>query len=184
MTYSAEERTAITDLARQSIAYGLKSHRPLQVDTKELPSCFNQPAAAFITLQKDHKLRGCIGSLEAHQTLGQEIADNAYSAAFRDSRFMPLSPEELDKLEIHVSILSSPQPMTFSSEANLLRQLVPGEDGLIIEDRGRRGTFLPSVWESLPDPGDFLRHLKQKAGLPANYWSDTLQVSRYHTESW
>jgi AmmeMemoRadiSam system protein A len=111
------------------------------------------------------------------------VAQNAYAAAFSDPRFPPLREGEFEELDIHISILSPAEAMHFTSEADLLQQLRPGEDGLVMEEGFRRGTFLPSVWEQLPTPELFLRHLKQKAGLPADYWSSTLEVSRYTTHS-
>jgi AmmeMemoRadiSam system protein A len=129
------------------------------------------------------ELRGCIGSLEAYRPLVEDVAHNAYAAAFSDPRFTPLSETELIDVEFHISVLTPAAPMHFESEADLLSQLRPGIDGLVLEDAGHRGTFLPSVWESLPDAAQFLQHLKMKAGLPADYWSDNLKVSRYTSES-
>jgi AmmeMemoRadiSam system protein A len=120
--------------------------------------------------------------LEAIRPLAHDIAENAYSAAFKDPRFPPLASHEFDDLEIHLSILTPASPILFSSEQNLLSQLQPGIDGLILEEGHRRGTFLPSVWESLPEPEQFLRHLKQKAGLLPNYWSPDIRMYRYRTE--
>jgi AmmeMemoRadiSam system protein A len=112
-----------------------------------------------------------------------DVAENAFAAAFRDPRFPPLTQAELQGLEIHLSILTPAQPLEFSSEDELIAQLRPGVDGLILEDEGQRGTFLPSVWESLSEPASFLRNLKIKAGLSADHWSPSLQVERYTTES-
>jgi AmmeMemoRadiSam system protein A len=112
-----------------------------------------------------------------------DVAENAFSAAFRDPRFTPVGPNELDDLTVHISVLSKPEPITFANEDELLQQLRPGIDGLILRDGRNRGTFLPSVWESLPQPGEFLTHLKTKAGLPPNHWSDAIEVERYTTES-
>ena len=120
--------------------------------------------------------------LEAVRPLARDVAENAFSAAFRDNRFPPLAADEFDDLELHISILSPPEPMTFRSEQDLIAQIRPEIDGLILEEGLRRGTFLPSVWESLPNPHQFLKHLKQKAGLPTEYWSDTIKVSRYTAE--
>lgn len=120
--------------------------------------------------------------LEAIQPLVQDIAENAFSAAFRDPRFPPLEAGELSDLSIHLSILSPAEELTFASQEDLLAQLRPGIDGLILQEGHRRGTFLPTVWDSLPTSDQFLRHLKQKAGLPPDYWSDTLKVFRYTTE--
>jgi AmmeMemoRadiSam system protein A len=112
-----------------------------------------------------------------------DVADNAFAAAFRDPRFDPLAEWELDGLDLDISVLTPPEPMQFRDEPDLLRQLCPATDGLILEDRGRRGTFLPAVWQSLPEPELFLAELKHKAGLPATYWSPTIKVSRYRTET-
>jgi AmmeMemoRadiSam system protein A len=120
--------------------------------------------------------------LEACRPLAEDVAENACAAAFEDPRFEPLTKKEFEKLEIHISVLSPPEELIFSSKENLLSQIRPGTDGLILQDGFRRGTFLPSVWEELPSKELFLAHLKQKAGLPADYWSDTLRVFRYTTE--
>ncbi|RTZ59396.1 MAG: AMMECR1 domain-containing protein [Gammaproteobacteria bacterium] len=184
MSYNAEERALLNEIALQSIKSGLQQGRPMNLDLKALPEKLQQPGAAFVTLNKNGHLRGCIGSLEARRALAEDVAQNAFAAAFRDPRFAPLQASELDDLEPHISVLGKPEPMQFGSEQDLIRQLKPGKDGLILEDGHHRGTFLPSVWESLPEPASFVRHLKQKAGLPPDYWSDSLKVSRYGTESW
>ena len=132
-----------------------------------------------MTLHLHGNLRGCIGSLEAFRPLLIDVAENAYAAAFEDPRFDPLSVEEFGELEISISILSPSEPITFSSEEDLLQKIRPGIDGLILIEGRRRSTFLPAVWEDLPNPKDFLAHLKLKAGLPVDYWSNSLQVRRY-----
>lgn len=169
-------------LAKASIAHGLQTSRPLPIDLSELPEALRETRATFVTLQIQGQLRGCIGRLEAERPLAVDIADNAFAAAFRDPRFPPLQESELDSLEIHLSLLSPAEPMHYSSEDDLISQMRPGIDGLILQEGAHRGTFLPSVWESLSDPRQFLRHLKQKAGLPPDYWSETLTVSRYTAE--
>ena len=121
--------------------------------------------------------------LEAYQPLINDVAENAFKAAFNDPRFPPLNAEEFTDLTIHVSVLGKPEAIAFTDENDLLQQIRPGIDGLILEDGHHRGTFLPSVWESLPTAREFLRHLKQKAGLDTDYWSDTLRISRYTTQS-
>ncbi|MFZ1615637.1 MAG: AmmeMemoRadiSam system protein A [Holophaga sp.] len=176
-------RRILLDLASASIRHGLATGRPIPVDLATLPPALTGPRATFVTLQKHGELRGCIGCLEAHRPLAEDIAANAFAAAFRDSRFAPVTGEEFHHLEIHLSLLTPATPMVFRSEKDLLSQLAPGQDGLIMEEGPHRGTFLPSVWTSLPDPQDFLRHLKLKAGLPGNYWSPSLEVRRYRTES-
>lgn len=142
-----------------------------------------RPAATFVTLRREGELRGCIGGLTARQALVLDVVENAAGAALHDPRFFPLRPPELVGLHIHISVLSPLVPLTFASESELLAQLRPGVDGLLLELGRRRGTFLPSVWETLPDPRDFLRELKRKAGLPHDYWCADVRISRYTTES-
>ncbi|WP_456408398.1 AmmeMemoRadiSam system protein A [Thiolapillus sp.] len=182
-TLDNQQRRILLDTARASIRTGLEKGHPLVVDPGDYDEALQAQRATFVTLNKQGQLRGCIGHLEAIQSLIEDVAENAFSAAFKDTRFSPVTSSELDQLEIHISVLSPPEPVAFSSEEDLLRQIRPGKDGLILQDGYYRGTFLPSVWEQLPSPEEFLAHLKIKAGLPPNYWSDSLQVSRYTTES-
>ncbi len=177
------QRDIVLATARASIRHGLDQGSPLEIDIEEYDPALRTRRACFITLNRNGDLRGCIGHLEAIQPLILDVAENAYSAAFRDPRFPPLREEEIRDLEIHVSILTLPQRLEFSSEQDLLSRLRPGIDGLILEDGSHRGTFLPSVWESLPEPRAFLQHLKLKAGLAADHWSDTVVIFRYETES-
>jgi AmmeMemoRadiSam system protein A len=177
-----EHRIRLLDLAAASIEQGLAGKR-LAPRAAEYPLPLQIERASFVTLNIEGQLRGCIGTLEAWRPLVLDVAENAWSAAFRDPRFSPLRHDEFERLEIHLSLLTAPEELSFESEAELLAQLVPGVDGLILLEGALRGTFLPSVWESLPHPQEFLRQLKRKAGLPADYWSDSLQISRYRTES-
>ena len=144
----------------------------------------DQPGATFITLTQGGALRGCIGSLEAHRPLEQDVRANAVAAAFRDPSFPPLKAEELTRTRVEVSLLTAPQPMSFSDEADALRQLRPNIDGIIFIAGQRRSTFLPQVWEQLPDPRQFMAHLKQKAGLAADYWSPEVRLQRYEVRKW
>ncbi len=178
-----QERDTLLSIAATSIRHGLDTGRPLAVDPLAYPAALQQPGASFVTLELDGRLRGCIGSLEAVRPLVHDVAANAFAAAFSDPRFPPLSAAELPRLHVSLSLLGPAEAVQFDSEADLTAQLQPGVDGLILEAEGRRGTFLPSVWESLPDPAQFLRQLKLKAGLPADYWSNAIRVSRYRTES-
>jgi len=182
-TLGEADRRLLLDLARSSIRYGLTHGRPQPVDPADYPPALRVPRAAFVTLNRTGRLRGCIGHLEASQALVRDVADNAYAAAFRDPRFPPLTEAEYEALEIHISVLSPPEPLPVVSEADLLQQMRPGIDGLILEEDHHRGTFLPSVWESLPAPEQFLAHLKLKAGLSPGYWSDGIRVARYTTEA-
>ena len=179
--FNQVEKEALLGVAHEAVIAGLAGKR-LQPELEAFPAQLTDPGASFVTLNKTGQLRGCIGSLEAHQPLVIDIAHNAYAAAFRDPRFPALQESELYSLEFHLSILSKPEPMTVESEADLLSQLRPHIDGLVLEEGYRRGTFLPAVWESLPDPAEFIMHLKRKAGLPLSYWSETIRVSRYTAE--
>jgi uncharacterized protein len=175
-------RSELLDLGLNSIRHGIQSGQVLPVDTATFDPALKVHRASFVTLLKNGDLRGCIGSLRATRPLALDIVRNAYAAAFHDPRFEKVSATEFHALHIHISILSEPEALTFSSESELVDQLRPGIDGLIIEDRNRRGTFLPSVWESIPEPRNFLNQLKRKAGLPENHWSEHIRVARYSTE--
>jgi AmmeMemoRadiSam system protein B/AmmeMemoRadiSam system protein A len=143
-----------------------------------------QAGATFVTLTRDGALRGCIGSLQAARPLGVDVAENALGAAFRDPRFSPVGAEEWPRCRVEVSLLSTPRPLRFADEADLLEQIRAGEDGLVLEADGRRATFLPQVWEGLPDKQQFLRELARKAGLPADIRLGRCKVSRYRVAKW
>lgn len=179
----AASRVTLLRVARESIGHGLRHGGPLDTAADHYPPALRAPRACFVTLETGGELRGCIGTLEARRPLVEDVAGNAFSAAFRDPRFPPLHADELERLDIHISVLSPSQPIAFDSEDDLIAQLRPGADGLILSAPGHRGTFLPSVWESLPQPEEFLRQLKRKAGLPANYWSQDIEVERYTAET-
>ncbi len=174
----------LLSLARASIEAGLQSAQPLDADLNTLAPELSAPGATFVTLktgdQTENKLRGCIGTIEAHQPLAQDVCQNAFRAAFSDPRFEPLRADETgDGLRLSISLLSPATQMQVSDEADLLSQLKPGTDGLIIEDAGRRALFLPAVWEQLPKPVDFLAHLKAKAGMDPDHWSPSFQARRF-----
>lgn len=168
----------LLDLAWGSIRHGLAHGKPAPVPA-ERAGRLSHPGAAFVTLTRGGQLRGCIGSPLAWRSLAEDIVDNAFKAAFSDPRFPPLAESELDGLALSVSVLTPPVAMRFADEADLLGQLRPRRDGLIIEDGARRALFLPAVWEQLPDPRSFLAHLKQKAGLKVGHWSATFRASRF-----
>jgi len=178
-----EEKQLLLNLAKASIQYGVELNQEIPVNLEDYPDKLKENRASFVTLNLGKALRGCIGSLEAYQPLVLDIARNAFSAAFRDPRFYPVGAEELPYLKIHISVLNQPEPMHFTSEEDLISQLRPGIDGLILSDGVYHGTFLPAVWESLSDPALFLQHLKVKAGLSPDYWSDTFTVERYTVDS-
>lgn len=180
---AAPQRATLIQIARRSIEHGLAYGRPLVVTPSEYQRDLKAVRASFVTLKSAGQLRGCIGHLDAVQPLVVDVAENAFAAAFRDPRFTPLRDAEWPDIDLHLSILTVAEPIHFRDEADLIAQLRPGEDGLILQDGPNRGTFLPSVWDSLPEPLDFLAQLKSKAGLAANHWSTQMQVSRYRTES-
>jgi len=177
----ARERAVLLDVAYEAIGEGRRRGGPRAQPLEAFPPALRAHAATFVTLHLAGELRGCIGTLEACQPLVVDAAENAYAAAYRDPRFPALAPSEIADLEVHISILTPPEPLVFATEDELLVQLRPGVDGLILVERGRRSTFLPAVWETIGEPRAFLAHLKLKAGLPADYWSDTIRVSRYTT---
>lgn len=143
-----------------------------------------EPGACFVTLTQDGDLRGCIGSLEAYRPLLQDIKANACAAALRDPRFEPLTLAELGETGIEVSLLSRIRPLSFSDEQEALSQLQPGIHGVVFECGGYRSTFLPQVWEQLPECGLFIAQLKRKAGLPADFWDDEVKLSCYTVHKW
>ena len=150
----------------------------------DAPAWLAERGATFVTLTEGGRLRGCIGSLEAWRPVGQDVIDNARSAAFRDPRFPPVAASELARLRVEVSLLSASEPLSVADEADALARLRPGVDGLILTAAGRRGTFLPQVWDELPEPREFLTHLKRKAGLPASYWGPDVRLDRYTVTKW
>ena len=180
--HNEEQRKKLHDIAFDSIKRGLSDGKALAIDLTKLDEALQHKRATFVTLQKNGELRGCIGMLEPIRPLAEDVAHNAFAAAFSDPRFPPLKEDELEQLNIHISILGTPEKMAFDSEEDLVTQIRPKIDGLIMEEGNRRGTFLPSVWESLHDPQKFLTHLKLKSGLPGNYWSDSIQIHRYTVE--
>jgi hypothetical protein len=166
---------ALLGIARGAIEQQLFRKSVASLDAPWL----KQPAATFVTLKKNGQLRGCIGSLQAARALADDVAQNALGAAFRDPRFPALAPDEWPHCGVEVSLLSTPKPLRFADEADLVAQIRPGEDGLILESEGRRGTFLPQVWESVPDPRTFLAELLKKAGLPQDTRLARCRILRY-----
>lgn len=181
--FDAGQRRALLQLAVTAIEGGLAGDRPGPVARDGLAPELATWRASFVTLERAGALRGCIGSLTARAALADDVARNAWNAAFADPRFGPLQRAELPELEIHVSALTPPVPFPVRDEAELLARLRPGIDGLVLTDGRHRATFLPAVWEDLPEPRAFLDALRRKAGLPAGHWSATLRFERYATES-
>lgn len=180
--FNPSQQKVMLQIVKDSIARKLD----LTFETQAIESSKNSsfkwletPAATFVTLSINGKLRGCIGSLQAHRSLFEDLKSNAVNSAFHDSRFPPLRASEFELLSVHISVLSSPTALKTMSENELLKGLRPNIDGLILEEGAYKATFLPQVWEQLPNPRLFLEHLKQKAGLPKDYWSDQIRFYTY-----
>lgn len=180
--HDAGQGRLLVTLAREAIAAELGVPMPVSKVASQPEGWLAEPGAVFVTLTREGELRGCIGSLEAHRPLLDDLRANARAAAFGDPRFPPLDVEELDGTQVEVSILSRPEPMSFRNEADLLARLRPGIDGVILEYGWHRATFLPQVWEQLPEPRQFIAQLKRKAGLAADFWAEDIRVSRYSVE--
>lgn len=178
-----DDEHVLPEIARESVAHGLTHGKPGDPNMAQYGGLLIQPGASFVTLKLDGELRGCVGSVEPRRPLVRDVAENAFAAGFQDSRFGPLSADELDRLTLGVSILGPLTPIDASSDAELIEQLVPGADGLVLRDRERRGLFLPQVWEILTSPRDFITHLKAKAGIPSGPWPPTLKAQKFHVRS-
>lgn len=185
--FNASERDRLLTLARTSIAQGCAGSG-MPADDPQLVAALDESAFAqvrncFVTLLRDGALRGCIGSLSPSRPLAEDVVVNAHNAAFRDPRFAAVTAAELAYIEVQLSILSPQQPLAVASESELLAVLEPFVDGLTLEDGANRATFLPKVWEQLPDPAAYLQQLKAKAGLAPGHWSTTMRFWRYHAEN-
>lgn len=177
-----QDQQTLLELARQSIGYGLQHKAVMPVELKNYTDALHQHGASFVTLKINNSLRGCVGSLQAYQPLVVDIVQHAYAAAFQDTRFSPVTETEYPELHYHISVLEKPLTLPVNNEVELLDTLVPGIDGVILEDGPHKATFLPSVWESLETPVQFIQQLKLKAGLPANHWSSNMVVKTYKVE--
>lgn len=178
----AADKAELLALARQSIEYGLEHAQVMPIQVDALPEQLRPAGASFVTLTLGGTLRGCIGTLEAKDPLGIDVVQNAFAAAFRDPRFPELRRAEWKDVDIHISILSASLDIHCDSELDLIRQLRPGTDGLILSEGRRHATFLPSVWEQLPEAEAFIHHLKLKGGWAPDYWSEELRAERYTVE--
>jgi AmmeMemoRadiSam system protein A len=183
MSPSAEDCLFLLRLARSTIESVLEGEELPDLELGELPDDLRQPGASFITLTIRGALRGCIGSIEPRRPLARDVQENAIGAAFRDPRFPPLARGELAQVRIELSILTTPQPLTYDDPESLLAALRPNVDGVIIQRDWHRATFLPQVWEKLPQPRDFMAQLCMKAGLPHNdYENPGLDVQVYQVQ--
>jgi AmmeMemoRadiSam system protein A len=167
-------------IARSSIAEAMGvGSAPVPLD-----DWLNEWGATFVTLTRNGELRGCIGTLQAHRPLAEDVHHNALAAAFRDPRFPPLDRNELETTECEVSLLSPAEAMVFRDENDALSQLRPGVDGIVLEYGRYRSTFLPQVWEQLPQPHRFMAQLKRKAGLSDSFWAEGIRLERYTVSKW
>lgn len=187
----ADAGEQLLGIARGAIEVRLSGTPTAQIPLADIarraarPDWLMSPGASFVTLVQDERLRGCIGTLVPHRSLYEDVAHNAVAAALHDPRFPPLSSVDLGQTVIEVSVLSDRVPLSHSSEQSVLEALRPGTDGVVLEAGPlNRATFLPQVWEELPDPRDFLEHLKLKAGLASDWWSDEARVEVYTVEAW
>jgi AmmeMemoRadiSam system protein A len=170
-TLSAEEQGILLNLARAAIAHAVRGDNAPEADLTQLPPRLRQTGASFVTLLlPGGKLRGCIGTVETHAPLAHDVQRNAVGSATRDPRFLPVVPEELENLQIELSILTTPRRLEFEGPDELLAKIRPGVDGVIIQKDWRRATLLPSVWAKIPDPVKFVEMLCLKAGLPEDEW--------------
>jgi len=183
-TLNSEQGARLIQLARDAIAAGLGlpgRSAPLDADAEQWLA---EPGATFVTLHRGGELHGCIGSIEPRRRLFDDVRQNAAAAAFVDPRATPLEPADLDELEVEVSLLGPLEPLSFVDEADALAQLRPGVDGVVFAYGARRATFLPQVWESLPEPREFLAHLKVKAGFTPGFWAEGVKLYRYGLQKW
>lgn len=176
----ADAGRVLLPLARAAMAERLGVTPPAIPEVEWLAA----PGASFVSVHVDGKLRGCIGTLEQFRSLGEDVAANARAAAFEDPRFSPITAAEYDRILLEVSVVSVPELIAYADEVDLRAQLRPGVDGVLLEAGRKRGTFLPQVWEHLPEPSEFLNNLKAKAGLAKDAWDLTWQFSRYTVKSW
>lgn len=180
---SSGDRTYLLKLARESITRAV-ARKPLpEIDLPSLSVELQQAGASFVTLTIHGRLRGCIGALEAYQPLVEDVREHAVSAALEDYRFPPVLPAEVPTLHIEISRLTNPHPLEYSDSDDLLQKLRPGVDGIILRDGARRATFLPQVWEQVPEKEEFLTHLCMKMGAAGDLWrSKKLGVQTYQVE--
>ncbi len=179
-----QDKKTLLCIARDAINAKAKAEALRPLDAYQLSPALLENGACFVTLTKEGYLRGCIGSLEASQSLAQDVQERAIQAAFEDPRFPAVQASELPFIKVEVSHVSPAQPLPYEKPTDLPMLLKPYRDGVILKAGYRRATFLPQVWEQLPKPEDFLSHLCQKMGMPGNYWQSTLmEVFTYTVEA-
>ncbi|MBI5945653.1 MAG: AmmeMemoRadiSam system protein A [Chloroflexi bacterium] len=178
-----EEKQILLHLAREAMDNKVRGMKLPALDLNSLTPRLCENGASFVTLTINDELRGCIGALEAYQPLAEDVREHAIAAALEDPRFRPVVESELNRIRLEVSRLTAPRLLEYSSSDDLLQKLNPHVDGVILKDGRRRATFLPQVWEKIPNPSDFLNHLCGKMGARASLWRDAkLQVYVYQVE--
>ena len=180
---TSEEKETLLQLARQSLESGVRGEKQTPLDLQSMSQHLREQGAAFVTLTINGNLRGCIGAIEAYQSLAEDVREHAIAAALQDFRFPNVQPEELSQIAIEVSRLTPPTPLEYTTPDDLLSKLRPGIDGVLLRDGVRRATFLPQVWEKIPDPAEFLGNLCYKMGAATDLWRKKhLDVSIYQVE--
>ena len=178
-----DEKKILLQEARSALEHGVRGEKQPALDLKSMPKRLKETGASFITLTIHGNLRGCIGALEPYQPLAQDVREHALAAAMEDPRFPPVTADELGKIEIEISRLTLPVKLTYTDPEDLLSKLRPQVDGVILRDGFRRATFLPQVWEKLPDKSEFLDNLCYKMGAPPDTWRHkVLEVLIYQVE--
>ena len=178
-----EEQRILLRLAREALERSVSGEKLAPLDETSLPPNLREKGSSFITLTVGGELRGCIGALEPYQSLAEDVREHAVAAALKDPRFLPVRKEELSDIQIEVSRLTRPVPLDYVDANDLLSKLRPHVDGVILRDGFRRATFLPQVWEKIPDPSEFLDNLCYKMGVKAGYWKNKhLEVLIYQVE--
>ena len=180
---TTEEKDILLQLARQALEMGVRGQKLPALDLESMPARLREDGVSFVTLTIGGKLRGCVGALEPYQSLADDVREHAIAAALQDYRFPNVTPDELSQIEIEVSRLTIPVPLEYTTPEDLLSKLHPGIDGVLLRDGPRRATFLPQVWEKIPDPAKFLDNLCYKMGAEADLWRKKhLDVSIYQVE--
>ena len=180
---SLDEQQTLLRMAREAMECGVRGKKLTPLDERSLPAHLREPGASFVTLTIHGQLRGCIGALEAYQPLAKDVREHAVAAALEDPRFPPVREDELSRIQLEVSRLTRPLPLEYTDAADLLSKLRPHVDGVILRDGGRRATFLPQVWEKIPDPAEFMDNLCYKMGVSDNTWRmKHLEVLTYQVE--
>lgn len=183
MSLSPPQKNLLLTLAWQSIAHGLKTGKPLNIDIGNYPKEFAEPKATFVRLSHQHRPRGRFGNLHPIRPLAEDVCENAFAAAFCDRQYPSVTDMEISDLHIQIDLLSPLEEVVFDSELDLIGRLRPNVDGLLLEDGPRHAFFMPYDWETLHGSMQFLQQLKRKTGLPAAYWSKTIKASRFTIDS-